>query len=109
MDSSEGQPNADLKIHADTNPFPGLIVAAYNLAASDREKAIALRSQAFESAQWIGDEQTAKAIAAMSARIVAGGGDLSPPVRERQALSRQAPALAQMPIARISQLSATPT
>jgi CHAT domain-containing protein/Tfp pilus assembly protein PilF len=107
MDSSEGQPNADLKIHADTNPFPGLIVAAYNLAASDREKAIALRSQAFESAQWIGDEQAARAIAGMSARIAAGSGDLSVRVRERQDLSEQALAIDQMLIAVISQPSAT--
>jgi hypothetical protein len=69
-ESYEGQTTADLKVHDTTNPFPGTIAAAYQFAeTSDSQKAIALRSQAFEAAQWIGDEQAAKAIAGMSARI----------------------------------------
>jgi len=105
---ADAQASADLKIHEDTNPFPGMIVAAYNLAeTADRERAIALRSQAFESAQWIGDEQAARAIAGMSARIAAGSGDLSARVRERQDLSEQALAIDKMLIAVISQPSAT--
>ena len=57
-ESNEGRATADLKVHDTTNPFPGTIVAAYQLAGtSDSQKAIALRSQAFEAAQWIGDEQ----------------------------------------------------
>jgi CHAT domain-containing protein/Tfp pilus assembly protein PilF len=104
---SDVQASADLKIHEDTNPFPGAIVAAYNLAeTSDRERAIALRSQAFEAAQWIGDEQAARAIAGMSARIAAGNGDLSARVRERQDLNEQALAIDKMLIAVISQPSA---
>ncbi len=107
-ESSEGQTSADLKIHQDTNPFPGMIVAAYNLAeTSDRPKATALRSQSFESAQWISDQQAAKAIAGMSARIAAGSGDLSAHVRERQDLNEQALAVDRQLIAAISQPSAT--
>jgi CHAT domain-containing protein len=106
-ESSEGQTSADLKIHQDTNPFPGMIVAAYHLAeTSDRSKAIALRSQSFESAQWISDQQAAKAIAGMSARIAAGSGDLSARVRERQDLNEQALAVDRLLIAAISQPSA---
>jgi CHAT domain-containing protein/Tfp pilus assembly protein PilF len=101
------QTSGDLKIHADTNPFPGLIVAAYHLAeTSDRTQAAALRSQAFEAAQWIGDEQTARAIGGMSARIAAGSGDLSARVRERQDLSEQALAIDKMLIAVLSQPNA---
>jgi CHAT domain-containing protein/Tfp pilus assembly protein PilF len=106
-ETADTQTGGDLKIHADTNPFPGLIVAAYNLAdTSDRAKATALQSQAFEAAQWIGDEQTARAIAGMSARIAAGSGDLSARVRERQDLSEQALAIDKMLIAVLSQPNA---
>jgi CHAT domain-containing protein/Tfp pilus assembly protein PilF len=104
----EEQARAELKIHENTNPFPGMIVAAYNLAeTSNGQQAIALRSRAFEAAQWIGDEQAARAIAGMSARIAAGSGDLSARVRERQDLSEQALAIDRMLIAVISQPSAT--
>ncbi len=107
-ESNEEQTRAGLKIHQDTNPFPGMIVAAYNLAeTSDRQKAISLRSHAFEAAQWIGDEQAARAIAGMSARIAAGSGDLSARVRERQDLNEQALAVDRQLIAVISQPSAT--
>jgi CHAT domain-containing protein/Tfp pilus assembly protein PilF len=103
-EAGETPTSGDLKIHADTNPFPGLIVSASHLAeTSDRPKAITLRSQAFEAAQWIGDEQTARAIAGMSARIAAGSGDLSARVRERQDLNEQAAAVDKMLIALISQ------
>jgi hypothetical protein len=106
--SNEGQTTADLKVHDTTNPFPGIIVAAYQLAeTSDSQKAIALRSQAFEAAQWIGDEQAAKAIAGMSARIAAGNGDLSARVRQRQDLGEQAFAIDRSLISEISQPNAT--
>jgi CHAT domain-containing protein/Tfp pilus assembly protein PilF len=98
---------ADLKIHENSNPFPGMIVAAYELAqTSNSQRAVALRSQAFEAAQWIGDEQAAKAIAGMSARLAAGDGDLSARVRERQDLNEQALAIDRMLIAAMSQPSA---
>ena len=107
-ESNVEQTTADLKVHDTTNPFPGTIVAAYQLAeTSDRQKAIALRSQAFEAAQWIGDEQAAKAIAGMSARIAAGNGDLSARVRQRQDLSEQALAIDRLLISVISQPNAT--
>jgi CHAT domain-containing protein len=97
---------ADLKLHEDTNPFPGLIVAAYNLAGgADSQKTGALRSQAFEAAQWIGDEQAARAIAGMSARVAAGNGDLSARIRERQDLSEQAQAVDKALVALLSQPS----
>jgi CHAT domain-containing protein/Tfp pilus assembly protein PilF len=106
-ESSDDQARADLKIHDKTNPFPGAIVAAYNLAgASDSQKAATLRSQAFETAQWIGDEQAARAIAGMSARIAAGNGDLSARVRERQDLNEQALAIDRTLIAVMSQPNA---
>ena len=105
--SNEGQTTADLKVHDTTNPFPGTIVAAYQLAASDSQKAIALRSQAFEAAQWIGDEQAAKAITGMSARIATGNGDLSVRVRQRQDLGEQALAIDRLLISVISQPNAT--
>ncbi|MGX1324274.1 tetratricopeptide (TPR) repeat protein [Bradyrhizobium sp. USDA 377] len=95
---------SDLKAHEDTNPYPGLIAATYNLAsaASDEQKG-ALRSQAFEAAQWIGDEQAARAIAGMSARVADGRGDLATRVRERQDLGAQAVATDKMLVAAISQ------
>lgn len=95
----------DLKAHEDTNPYPGLIVAAYNLAANGGQ-AGALRSQAFEAAQWIGDERAARAIAGMSARIADGRGDLAARVRERQDLGEQAVATDKMLVAAISQADA---
>jgi CHAT domain-containing protein/Tfp pilus assembly protein PilF len=102
---AEAPTRADLKLHEDTNPFPGLIVAAYNLASSDSQKAATLRSQAFEAAQWIGDEQAARAIAGMSARVAAGNGDLSARIRERQDLSEQAQAVDKALVALLSKPS----
>lgn len=95
---------SDLKAREDTNPYPGLITAAYNLAraASDEQRS-ALRSQAFEAAQWIGDEQAARAITAMSARIADGRNDLAARVRERQDLGTQAAATDKLLVAAISQ------
>jgi CHAT domain-containing protein/tetratricopeptide (TPR) repeat protein len=103
---AEAPIRADLKLHEDTNPFPGLIVAAYNLASgADSQKVAALRSQAFEAAQWIGDEQAARAITGMSARVAAGNGDLSARIRERQDLSEQAQAVDKALVALLSQAS----
>jgi CHAT domain-containing protein/Tfp pilus assembly protein PilF len=95
----------DLKVREDTNPFPGLIVASYNLASNGGD-AGALRAQAFETAQWIGDEQAARAIAGMSARIAEGNGDLATRVRQRQDLAEQAIATDKMLVAAISQSDA---
>jgi CHAT domain-containing protein/Tfp pilus assembly protein PilF len=92
----------DLKAREDTNPFPGLIVASYNLASNGGDSS-ALRAQAFEAAQWIGDEQAARAIAGMSARIAEGNGDLAARVRQRQDLAEQAIATDKMLVAAISQ------
>lgn len=98
---------SDIKAHEDTNPYRGLIAAAYNLAraASDEQKG-ALRSQAFQAAQWIGDEQAARAIAGMSARVADGSGDLAARVLERQDLGAQAVATDKMLVAAISQANA---
>lgn len=101
----EGQ-SADLKAYGATNPFPGSIVAAYQLAETDSRNAAALRSRAFEAAQWTGDEQAAKAIAGMSARVAAGSGDLPARVRERQDLGGQALAVDKQLIALMSQSNA---
>ena len=103
----EAQATADLKASGATNPFPGAIVAAYHLAqASDSQKATTLRTRAFEAAQWIGDDQAARAIAGMSARIAAGSGNLPTRVRERQDLSEQALAVDRLLISVISQPNA---
>lgn len=93
----------DLGFKDGTNPFPGAIVAAYQLADSVPAQQAALRAQAFENAQRIGDEQAATAIASMSARVAAGGSDLSAKVRQRQDLADQALAADQLLIAAISQ------
>jgi CHAT domain-containing protein len=105
-EANAAQTTADLKFHDNTNPFPGMIVAAYQLAAADGGKAMALRSRAFEAAQWIGDEQAAKAVSGMSARVAAGSGDLSARVRQRQDLSEQALATDRLLISAISQPNA---
>ncbi|MFH0300428.1 CHAT domain-containing tetratricopeptide repeat protein [Bradyrhizobium sp. 31Argb] len=106
-EANAAQTTADLKFHDNTNPFPGMIVAAYQLAgAADGDKATTLRSRAFETAQWIGDEQAAKAVSGMSARIAAGSGDLSARVRLRQDLSEQALATDRLLISAISQPNA---
>ncbi|MEH2628722.1 CHAT domain-containing protein/tetratricopeptide (TPR) repeat protein [Bradyrhizobium sp. AZCC 1719] len=104
---SEEKGRGALKTHEDTNPFPGLIVAAHNLASgSTGGQASVLRLQAFEAAQWIGDEQAARAIAGMSARIAEGSGDLAARVRERQDLDGQAVATDKRLIAALSRSDA---
>ena len=95
---------ADVKRMDETNPFPGVILAAFRLAeTSDGQKAAALRSQAFAAAQWIGDEQAAKAIVGMSARLAAGSGELPARIRERQDLNQQALAIDRRLVAVLSQ------
>jgi CHAT domain-containing protein/Tfp pilus assembly protein PilF len=96
------QDKPDLKLHEDANPYPGLIVAAYHLAATDSRQAASLRAHAFEAAQWIGDEETARAIAGMSARVAAGNDQLAARVRQRQDLSQQAIATDKLLIAALS-------
>ncbi|GMP00094.1 CHAT domain-containing protein [Bradyrhizobium sp. TM239] len=104
--AADQESRGDVKVHEETNPYPGLIVAAYHLASANGGQAGALRSQAFEAAQWIGDEQAARAIAGMSARIADGSGDLAARVRERQDLDAQAVATDKMLVAAISQAAA---
>ena len=105
---ADEQAKAGLKIHEDTNPFSGTIVADYNLAqASDGAKAAALRSQAFEAAQRIGDQQAARAIAGMSARVAAGNSDLGTRIRERQDLNEQALAVDRQLVATLSRQGAS--
>jgi CHAT domain-containing protein len=101
LTSSDGSTAA--RVRDDANPFRGSLRAAYKLAErSDRQTADMLRSRAFESAQWIGDDQAANAIAGMSARVAAGSGELASLVRERQDLNEQALALDQTLIAAAS-------
>jgi CHAT domain-containing protein len=104
--AGEEQNQADLKSHDDTNPDPGRIIADYDLAAADGQKAAALRAEAFEAAQWIGDEETGRAIAGMSARVAAGAGELAVRVRQRQDLSEQAIATDRLLIAALSRPNA---
>src|SRR5262249_572463 len=99
-----GEAAAEVRIHDDSSPFFAAIPAAYKLAeGSDRSTSDILGSRAFESAQWVSDDRAASAIAGMSARIAAGGGDLSALVRERQDLNEQALALDRTLIAAASQ------
>ncbi|WP_211910901.1 CHAT domain-containing tetratricopeptide repeat protein [Tardiphaga alba] len=93
----------NLTFKDNTNPFPGAIVAAYQLADTAPDQRATLQAQAFEAAQRIGDEQAAKAIAGMSARVAAGGGELSAQVRQRQDLADQALATDRLLISAISQ------
>jgi CHAT domain-containing protein/tetratricopeptide (TPR) repeat protein len=103
---SEGQSPAGGEIPRDTQPFLGAVVAAYMLSESAAgQKASALRSEAFETAQWTNDGRTENAITGMSARLAAGGGDLSVLVRERQDLDGQLLALDRALIASVSQAS----
>lgn len=105
-DAGDAAPDSELSFKDGTNPFPGAIVAAYQLADTVPAQQAALRAQAFENAQRIGDEQAAKAIAGMSARVAAGGSDLSARVRQRQDLADQAVATDQLLIAALSQPAA---
>jgi CHAT domain-containing protein/Tfp pilus assembly protein PilF len=104
-DAGEG-PSTDLKAYGATNPFPGSIVAAYQLAEADSRNAATMRARAFEAAQWTGDEQAAKAIAGMAARVAAGSGELPARVRQRQDLGEQALAVDRQLISLMSQSNA---
>jgi CHAT domain-containing protein/tetratricopeptide (TPR) repeat protein len=103
--AGKSQGAAETEVRGDAQyPFRGLIAAAYKLSESAGEqRASTLRSEAFETAQLIGDGHAANAIARMSARIAAGGGDLSALVRERQDLNEQLLALDRALISSISQ------
>jgi CHAT domain-containing protein/tetratricopeptide (TPR) repeat protein len=102
--AGESQGAAATEIRGDAEqPFHGAVVAAYMLSESPAQKARALRSEAFETAQWIGAGRAADAITGMSARIAAGGGDLPALVRERQDLDEQLLALDRQLIASVSQ------
>jgi CHAT domain-containing protein/tetratricopeptide (TPR) repeat protein len=76
------------------DPYIGLAVAGYHMAeGAPPDVALALRSEAFESAQWMGGASTSAAIARMAARAAAGGGELGDGVRERQDLAEEAAAI----------------
>jgi len=92
------------------DPYMGLAVAAYHMAESaPPDAALALRAEAFESAQWSGGASAGAAIARMAARTAAGGGGLGEAVRERQDLAEQAAAIDRGLIALMSQPDQTRT
>jgi CHAT domain-containing protein len=100
--SSQEAQGAEIRNNAD--PFLGLIVAAYRTAEnSDPERALRLRAEAFESAQWIAGAGAASAIARMSARVAAASGELAGLVRERQDLADEIGATDRALIAAASQ------
>jgi CHAT domain-containing protein/Tfp pilus assembly protein PilF len=93
----------EAEIRANADPFRGALRAAYQLAQVDAQAESKLRASAFEMAQWIGDDQAARAISRMSARVAAGSSGLSTLVREQQDLSEQAVAVDHALIAAASQ------
>jgi CHAT domain-containing protein/tetratricopeptide (TPR) repeat protein len=85
-------------------PYVNLGVAAYHMAESAApDVALALRAEAFESAQWAGGASAGAAIDRMAVRAAAGGGELGDAVRERQDLAEQAAANDRALIALMSQ------
>jgi CHAT domain-containing protein/tetratricopeptide (TPR) repeat protein len=100
--ASEEAQKSEIRSNAD--PFLGLVVAAYHAAEnSDQAAALRLRTEAFESAQWIAGVGAASAIARMSARIASADHRLAELVRERQDLVEQMAAADRALIAAVSQ------
>ena len=78
------------ELHNNSDPFLGLIVAAYHAADNGRDGAASrLRAEAFESAQWIVGASITSAITRMSARVASADDRLAELVRERQDLAEQ--------------------
>jgi CHAT domain-containing protein len=76
------------------DPYLTLAVTGYRMAESaPPDVALALRAEAFESAQWQADAGAGTAIARMATRAAAGSGQLGEAVRERQDLVEQAAAV----------------
>ena len=99
--SEEGQ-QVEIKNNAD--PFLGLVVAAYHAAqAREKQAALQLRAEAFESAQWVTGVGIASAITRMSARIAAADVRLAELVRESQDLGEAVRAADRALIAAASQ------
>ncbi|MBO0740978.1 MAG: CHAT domain-containing protein [Hyphomicrobiaceae bacterium] len=98
---SQDAQGSEMRYNAD--PFLGLVVAAYHVAASDGAAALQLRAEAFESAQWVVGASAASGIARMAARIASTKGQLAELVRERQDLAEEVAATDRALIAAVSQ------
>ena len=95
-----------IEMRNNSDPFLGLVVAAYHAAQNSGEaEALRLRAEAFERSQWVVGAGAASAIARMSVRIAAADNGLSELVRERQDLVQQIEATDRALIAAASQLS----
>ena len=95
-----------IEMRNNSDPFLGLVVAAYHAAQSAGDAAaLQLRAEAFESSQWVVGAGAASAIARMSARIASGDNGLAELVRERQDLVEHVRATDRALIAASSQLA----
>ena len=102
--SAVSEPDQRMEIRNNSDPFLGLVVAAYHAAQSaGHAAALQLRAEAFESSQWIVGAGAASAIAHMSARIASADNGLAELVRERQDLAEQVGATDRALIAASSQ------
>jgi CHAT domain-containing protein/tetratricopeptide (TPR) repeat protein len=88
--STVSEEDQRIEMRSNSDPFLGVVVAAYHAAQSAGDAAaVQLRADAFESAQWVAGAGAASAIARMTARIAFADSRLSELVRERQDLAEQ--------------------
>jgi CHAT domain-containing protein/tetratricopeptide (TPR) repeat protein len=91
------------EVRRNADPFLGFVVAAYHVArGADGETEQRLRTEAFETAQWVTELGAAAAISGMSARVAAGGDRLGQLVRTRQDLAEEGAAVDRELIAAVS-------
>ena len=95
-------PGGRSELNANTDPFLGLMVAAFELRREGSGPAD-LEDEAFIAAQWATGSRAATAISAMSARFSTRSDDLGNLVRRRQDLADQAFGLDRALLAAVSQ------
>jgi CHAT domain-containing protein/tetratricopeptide (TPR) repeat protein len=94
------------EVSANTDPFLGLIIAAYELhRAESSPRKTDLEAEAFAAAQWVTGSRVATAISAMSARLAKRSDDLGALVRKLQDLAEQALSVDRALLAAVSQSS----
>jgi CHAT domain-containing protein/Tfp pilus assembly protein PilF len=104
--STVSEDDQRIEMRNNSDPFLGLVVAAYHTAQGSGEaEALQLRAEAFERSQWVMGAGAASAIARMSVRVAAADDGLAELVRERQDLVQQVEATDRALIAAVSQLS----
>ena len=95
-------PGGRSELNANTDPFLGLMVAAFELRR-ERSEPADVENEAFIAAQWATESRAATAISAMSARFSTRSDDLGNLVRRRQDLADQAFGLDRALLAAVSQ------